>query len=635
MNARAPLPRPPRRRTPRVLRGQSIVEYALTVALIFIVARGTLTSIFEGFVSIVETVRNGIEGDNNAALPPGSGPPPATPTPRLPPAAPTLTPLPNSGPSSDPRLCYVPNLVGISFENARDIVWAREGFSTANLTKPNGTNNRMVIGQQSIAAGSMVDCSTSMLVQTKTCTVPNMVNQRWNDAYTAWTGAGFMGADLTNPQGSSTTFIVGTQSVAAGTVVNGCDRDVLLTPKQCMVPNLVGLTFNISQSSNAHSAWSTVGFSAAQLRTSESTLSTFTVGYQSRTAATWADCEATMNVEPRICTVPNMVGMNYSAALASWSGNNFVAANLIRPAGVAAGLDFTITEQNVAANTQADCTATQVVVSPPMCTMPSLVGLTMNTSGSSAAMSAWTNAGFTGANLNWPAGVPSSFSVVSQSVAAGQRIACAQAVEVQPAMCTVPNVVGKVFNTSGTGTANNDWRTRQFTSSLSAPAFTANSFTVASQSLTANSSMVCGSPMTVEPAMCTVPNMASQLYNDVKDNGEAFKVAGFTSTLQRAWGDTSNRRIGYSVPAAGERVACGGYNVTAYEATCTVPNLSNGSFTFTNAKTAWQNATNGFTSSLTARGNNDPRNSDIVRSQQYAPGTIQTCSTPMWVSKNP
>lgn len=643
MNARSPLPRPPRRRPRRALRGQSIVEYALTVALIFIVARGTLSSVFEGFVAIVETVRSGIEGNDTAALTPGSGSPPATPTPRLPPAAPTLTPLPGSGAGGEtPRECYVPNLVGISFENARDIVWAREGFSAGNLTKPNGTNNRMVIGQQSIAAGSMVDCSSSMHVQTRVCTMPNMVNQRWSDAYTAWTGAGFMGASLTRPEGSSTTFIVGAQSVAAATAVDGCDMDVLLTPKQCMVPNLVGLSFNINQSSNAHSAWSTIGFSAAQLRAAEGTDSVFVVGAQSRTAGTQADCEAEMVVQPNICTVPNMVGMSYSAARASWSGNNFLAANLIRPASIATELDFVITEQNVAANTQADCAAAQVVVTPPMCTMPSLVGLTMNTSGASTAMSAWTNAGFTGANLNWPAGVPNSFSVVNQSVAAGERIACAQAATVQPAMCTVPNLVGKVFNTAGSGTANNDWRNRQFTSSLSAPNFTPSSFTVVSQSLAADSSVVCNSPITVEPAMCTVPNLTNVLYSVVTANNTTtnlWQAAGFNrNNVSNSTGVTNSLlRIGAISPnvAVGSRQPCTMSIAVTTEAMCTVPNLSNGSFTFSTAKTAWQNATNRFTSTLIAKSSNNPRNGDTVLYQQYASGTLKTCSTQMWVSKNP
>lgn len=694
MNAVPPSSQSPQRPAKRRRRGQSLVEYALILALIFLLARGTIGSVFNSFVDVIDTVRSGMAGtDSTAGASGGQGQGQATPTPRLPPPPATPTALP-AQPIVE-RQCSVPNLIGISYENARDIVWMREGFSAGNLTKSG--NKNFVVGQQSLTAGSLVACSVTMHVESKICTVPSMLTKSWSEAYSAWIAAGFMSTALERPADSSTTFTVGAQSLSAGTTSDGCDTPVELTPKQCLVPNLTNKSFNNTISSGAHNAWIAAGFSAGRLGATAGSPSDFTVGFQSLTANTQIDCEAAMEAAPNMCQVPSMVGLSSSAARDLWTGSNFTTGNLSRPAGVAGTLEFSVISQSVAAGTTLPCATAQVEVSPAMCIVPSMSSLAMSTSGGSAAQNTWISAGFVGSNLKWPAGAPSSFNVVNQSVAAGTSIACAQEVTVEPAMCQVPNLNNRIFNTSGTGTGNVDWNNRQFTGSLSAAGFTPSSFTVTTQNLLANSWVACATPMSVEPAMCTVPDMARMMYDDVKDNNEAFKNAGFTSTLQRN-NFSDNRRIGYTVPAAGARVACNGYNVTTYEAMCTVPNmdgqlyddvkdngevfknagftsslttpwgtanrrvgatvppagteqlcsapvqaqeklctvpnLSNGSYTFTNAKTAWNNATNGFTSSLTAQSSNNPRNSDIVRSQQYAPGTSRVCSSSMWVSKN-
>lgn len=633
VNASHPSSRSPKRPGAQRRRGQSIVEYALTLALLFLLARGTIGTVFNSFASVVETVRSGIEGTDTIANSPsgqGQGQGQATPTPRLPPPPATPTALP-AQPTVE-RQCSVPNLIGIDYTSARDILWQREGFTAGNLTKPNGSKSTFIIGQQSRAAGTLVTCSSTMHVEVKICTVPSMLNKTWSEAQTAWNAAGFLASALQRPEGSSTTFIVGAQSMNSGAKSDGCDSDVMLTPKQCMVPNLINKNFDGSPLSQAHNAWMSAGFSAGRLSATSGSASSFIVGFQSLTPNTQADCEAAMEAAPNMCQVPSMVGLSSSAARDLWTNNNFTTGNLSRPAGVLGTLEFSVISQSVAAGTTLPCATAQVEISPAMCTVPSMSGLAMSTGGGSAAQSAWTGAGFAGANLKWPTGAPSSFSVVNQSVAAGTSIACAQEVTVEPAMCQVPNLNNRTFNTSGNGNGNVDWNNRQFTGSLSASGFTPNSFTVTTQSLPANSWVACAAPMNVEPAMCTVPDMAGMMYNDVKDNGEPFKVAGFSSTLARDWGNT-NRRIGYTVPAAGERVACSGYTVTAYEAMCTVPNLSSGNYTFSNAKTVWANTTNRFTGSLTTKSSNNPRNSDTVRAQQYTAGTSLVCSTSMWVSR--
>jgi beta-lactam-binding protein with PASTA domain len=319
VNAQAPLPMPPRRRPWRAMRGQSLVEYALTLALIFLLARGTLASVFESFVDVVETVRSGFAGDESAALTPGQ----PTPLPRLPPQPPTLTALPNQAPpagGTQPQpgadgLCTVPNLLGLSYNSAGG-VWQVAGFS-ASLTRTQSGN--FTVGQQSLTSGSRVACDSAMSVDSRTCTVPSMVNQSWSDAVSLWTAAGFEASWVMRPVGSNTTFIVESQSVPAGTTSNGCSQTVLLTPKQCPVPNLVGLAFNINQSSAAHSTWAGSGFSAALLSSPNTSPDEFVVGQQSRTANTQLDCEAAMVVQPGgLCTVPNLTGMKFEDAQSAW-----------------------------------------------------------------------------------------------------------------------------------------------------------------------------------------------------------------------------------------------------------------------------------------------------------------------------
>ncbi|PDW02635.1 hypothetical protein CJ255_13000 [Candidatus Viridilinea mediisalina] len=323
-------------------------------------ARGTLGTIMNSFVSIVETARAGFAGELEDGLPPGAGAgqgnndnnsggnndnnsggnnnnnsgggnnnsgggsntPPQRPN--LPPPPPTMTPLPDSQEPSA-WLCYVPDLRGIKFTDARDIVWAREGFDTSKLNRSGGNNN-MIIGQQSIEAGSMVDCDSSMTVQSGSCTIPNMVNMTWSDALSAWTGAGFADDQLQRPADADSDFVVGSQSVAAGSVVNGCRQSVTLTPGTCTVPNLVGRNFNTSGTSVAHTVWGNAGFGASQLTTDPANPTNFEISSQSLVVGTTVDCQtASMTVTPAqtTCTVPQMVNQTVSGARASWAAAGF------------------------------------------------------------------------------------------------------------------------------------------------------------------------------------------------------------------------------------------------------------------------------------------------------------------------
>ena len=101
---------------------------------------------------------------------PAPTPPPTpvpTPGPTLPPGE-TPTPAPTGGPTPSPTpaptsvtSCQVPNLVGTR-KNDADDAWSAARF-TGGLTVLDGSGN-YTIGTQSLSAGSLVPCSSSMTV---------------------------------------------------------------------------------------------------------------------------------------------------------------------------------------------------------------------------------------------------------------------------------------------------------------------------------------------------------------------------------------------------------------------------------------------------------------------------------------
>ncbi|RRR66311.1 MAG: PASTA domain-containing protein [Candidatus Viridilinea halotolerans] len=235
-----------------------------------------------------------------------------------------MTPMPNQA-SADPRLCYVPDLSGVPFDSARDILWAQyEGFNPDNLTKPNGTRSNMIIaaGSQSIPAGSMVDCNSTMSVteQTGSCVVPNMIGETWTSALAKWQSAGFPDHLLQRGAGIDDETIVGSQSITQGSVVISCNQSVTLDVSTCTVPNFVGRTYP----AQALIDWELADFDDANLSPAANSPASFVIGSQSLIANTQVSCQSQITVDPLpVCIVPQMVGRTVAESRTDWSGAGF------------------------------------------------------------------------------------------------------------------------------------------------------------------------------------------------------------------------------------------------------------------------------------------------------------------------
>lgn len=390
--------------------GQSIVEYGLTLVMIFLLAQGTARAMFQTITTTVTNLRSAFTITDDPTVTPG-----ASPTVRLPPNPPTLTALPATPVVI--AMCEIPDLVNYQY-NAAVVEWQNYGFASGTLTKPGSASSTFQVGTQSLAKGNTAPCATtSMHVTPKTCPVPDLEGQVFTTARDgAWSTNGFIKANLTRPADTGETFTIGSQQYASGSSLD-CEATMLVEPLLCTVPNLAGKTFNINGSGNANATWDDT-FVAANLTRGAGMPDSFTVATQSLAAGSITSCEAAMEVKPALCQVPNMVGAQYLGAQTLWVNRGFsstVAKAAYTPS------DFTITAQSQTAGATLPCAGTTVTVQPNMCTVPNMVGQVV-----SNARNLWTTNGFTLANLG-PAGLTATFKVTAQSQTAGLSVACSSA----------------------------------------------------------------------------------------------------------------------------------------------------------------------------------------------------------------
>lgn len=577
--------------------------------MIFMLAQGTGRAVYQSVVTAATTLRNSfnITDDPTAT----AGP---SPTVRLPPAPPTLTALPPTAVVT--AMCDVPDLLNYQY-NAAVAEWQNYGFSAGTLSKPANASSTFPIGSQSLVAGSRVVCSgTTMSVGPKQCAVPDLRNQAFASARDgAWLTAGFRQTNLQRPADSTESFNIVSQQYASGSAID-CESTMQVEPEMCTVPYLVGRVFNINGTGSANTLWDD-DFPAANLTRAAGMPDSFTIATQSLSSGSVVYCEAAMEVKPNTCTVPNLVGAQFLGAQTSWSNSGF--SNALQKAANTPS-DFPISTQSLPAGQQVACGGTTMTVQPNMCTVPNMVGKLY-----SVAATEWKQApnNFT-SNLRQPATVAGDFTITGQLTAAGTVLACASEVFVQPNMCTVPDMINKTFSQAGTA-----WGASgaKFTGSLQNPFNLSGSTQIKSQQYSAGESRLCTDTMWVKPQVCTVPNLAGQMYDSVKDNGEAFKNAcGSSATLNNSWGG-GNRRIGATNPVAGSEIVYNG-SATASEQMCTTPNLAG--MTFTNASTKWTQ--DQFTVALT-RGTGAPGSGEFtVSTQSLAAGSSQLCSSIMSVA---
>lgn len=590
-------------------RGQSIVEYGLTLVLMFMLAQGTGRAVYQTVVTTVSNVRSTLNVNDDPT--PTAGP---SPTVLLPPQPPTLTALPPT--ITVLAMCTVPDLRDLQYHAAVD-EWQNYGFSAGTLTKPANKSNTFVIGTQSLTIGRSLPCrTTTMQVGPKQCTVPNLEGQIFTSARDgAWFANGFIKDNLLRPADSTDSFPIGSQQYDANTNID-CDLTMQVEPQLCVVPDLTGKAFNISGSGSAHATWNQT-FTPANLTRKAGMPDSFTVANQSLNANDVVYCSTRMEVWPALCQVPNLVGSSYLGAQTLWTNRGFEQA-LQKAANTPA--DFTISNQSLTAST-ADvstwlpCASTTMTVQPNMCTVPSMVGQQY-----SVAAAQWTQPpnNFV-STLRAPSTVTGNFTITSQQVPAGTVTACTNEVFVQPNMCTVPNMNNKTF-----GQATTAWNGAGFTGVLNNPLNLSGSTQIKQQQHTAGESRACADSMWVKPNVCVVPDLNGDMYDDVTGTGEPFKVACPSATLSRGWGGSSNRRIGTTSPAAGTEVASNA-TVTANEMLCTVPNM-NGQLhsVATAAGGPWANAL--FTSSLAkAWGTSNPTDR-VIGTTNPAAGSSLICS---------
>lgn len=405
----APREPAPRRRARR-RRGQSVVEYALTIVMIFLLAQGTGRAILDTFVGIATALRSEFTITDDPTPTPGPSP-----TVRLPPAPPTLTPLPPT--PTVIAMCQVPNLVGMLY-GAAAAEWQNYGFKPGTLTKPGGSTN-FIVGSQSLLAGRSMPCdTTTMHVDRKVCQVPLLVGQTYSSARDgAWVTSGFVRDNLLRESGSPNDFTIGSQQYASGTSLD-CTATMEVAKQRCIVPNLINRTY-----SQAVTDWRNAGFTSS-LSNPFNISGSGKVVMQEHAPGQEMQCESSMWVKPQVCVVPDMVGQMYDDV----SGTNKAfkkagfTSTLAKSWGSASPANRRIGSSNPAAGTELLCSAT-VTVSEMMCIVPNMSGMLY--SQATANNGPWKNAGFTSTLAkSWGSASPSDRTIGSTTPAAGSQVAC-------------------------------------------------------------------------------------------------------------------------------------------------------------------------------------------------------------------
>ena len=607
----------------RARRGQSMVEYALTLALLVLVVQGTVRVLFNVVGTSLVSVRNRINTADDLTATPGPSP-----TIHLPPQPATLTSLPAT--ATVIQMCTVPNLSNLQYV-AAVAEWLNYGFSPGTLAQPSGKPNNMIVGSQSlVAGGSQKPCATTtMTVYAKQCTVPNLVGQIFTVARDgAWTTNEFFAENLSAPNNADLTLPIGSQQYAANSKID-CDQTMSVTlvpptPTLCTVPDLSGKTI-----SSANSAWTTARFTSALNNPFNITGTSIKVATQELVANTLQPCSTPMWVKPLTCVVPDLSGDLYTAATANGGSFKSVcsAATLSKAWGTTTPADRVIGSTGPVAGTEIINDSSIIVTANEMqCTVPNMSGQLY--SAATANGGAWKNAQFTFTlSKAWGTTAPTDRVIGTTSPAAGSSVACSSgAVTANLKQCTVPNLQNMTFAAAST-----QWTQNGFTSVLgrdTPAAPTTGEFTVGTQTLTANTSASCSATTTMKvgPKMCTVSNLNGMLFSAASAK---WTQDGFTSALGRdltTAPDTGEFIVStQSRTASATSIDCASTMLVGQKM-CTVPNLSTKNIS--DARTTWTNA--GFIGAL-----DDPWNitgtSATITSQQYTTSPKQLCSISMSV----
>ena len=605
----------------RARRGQSMVEYALTLALLVLVVQGTVRVLFNVVGTSLVSVRNRINTADDLTATPGPSP-----TIHLPPQPATLTSLPAT--ATVIQMCTVPNLSNLQYV-AAVAEWLNYGFSPGTLAQPSGKPNNMIVGSQSlVAGGSQKPCATTtMTVYAKQCTVPNLVGQIFTVARDgAWTTNEFFAENLTAPNNADLTLPISSQQYATNSKID-CDQTMSVTlvpptPTLCRVPNLAGNTI-----AAANSAWTTAKFTSALGDPLSLTGTTINIATQEYVANTQQLCSTPMWVKPLTCVVPDLNGKMYNAAKANsgafqsicsvatldkaW-GNNTPTDRVIGSTGPVAGTEI-INDSTV-----------KVMASEMQCTVPNMSGQLY--SAVIATGGAWRNAKFT-FDPTLGTGLTTSGVIGTTNPVAGSSVACSSgAVTANLKQCTVPNLQNMTFAAAST-----QWTQNGFTSVLgrdTPAAPTTGEFTVGTQTLTANTSASCSATTTMKvgPKMCTVSNLNGMLFSAASAK---WTQDGFTSALARDL-TTAPSTGEFTVSTQGRTASatlidCAS-TMTVGQKMCTVPSM-NGKDIAT-AGSLWTTA--GFIGTLL-----NPLNvtgtAVTLATQQFTNPPQILCSTSMWV----
>ena len=366
-------------RKPARTRGQTIVEFALTLPVLILLLLFAIDfgRIFLGWISLNNAAR---VGANYAAMHPhdwdtGSGPAEYDTLMADNLGAINCTPDPNPaadpafGPTKDPGELVRVDL-NCDFTVLTPVIGSVLGGTitvSSNASFP-------------ISEGCLAACPTGPPVPPAgtppdNCrTAPDLRDMSVAGARALWVSAGFLESEFSPPAGADDTRTVDTYNVTQASNPDGCvspkfmfnaQVTVTLTPLEppttptCInVPDLRGMTV-----ADARAAWSAAGFSGTFLPTGNDTR--IVIDQVTLPPSDPGDCmepvtEITVSHGPPLatpppqpCQVPSFVNTQSSAATVTWTGAGFSASNIsFKPSG---GNGFVIQSQSLVGGTFVSC----------------------------------------------------------------------------------------------------------------------------------------------------------------------------------------------------------------------------------------------------------------------------------------
>jgi hypothetical protein len=124
-----------------------------------------------------------------------------------------------------------------------------------------------------------------------------------------------------------------------------------------------------------------------------------------------------------MCTVPDLSGWSYSWAQTIWSWRGFSGSANLQGGG---GSNPNINWQSLTAGTSVPCTSSITVAIGPICTVPTLTGMSYTNS-----KSTWQSAGFNGNNITRDGNGNNNSTMSWQSISPGQVILCSSSITVR------------------------------------------------------------------------------------------------------------------------------------------------------------------------------------------------------------